>query len=384
MSGVMEFAVKAKNTLNMPLPYLAFLYPYATEYAFKKLKASWNKRIGPSRTTGVVTIDQFQRMSERWREHISNNPHLERWIFALMGISEAPEVIEAEFTNLPGYYEYVTGGEPLSVTVGENSELWQDASGNTLFSRQDSGDDFSLSLSLPASQSGYIPLLSVRTQAGGQTSSFDISASVTLDPSASQELPWEEYEDFGPVTGNGDMTAEYYEEVIEEDDEEGDEDAHHIGIVKPSVLLSLQASGSGFPLDLPADSSFSASASVLGAVYPNYAFSLRGETKKDGAFSVSLRKPAQAETAPVEILGVSGTVTPAETDQVPDYRKTSLKKVFNIFAMNDQSLADFSKRMIPLAVRSLLSFVAEAPTAACQSVLDDLTDLGVMGMIMQQ
>ena len=66
MNGLMEFAVKAKGTLNMPLTYLAFLYPYATEYAFKKLNSSWNKRIGPSRTTGTVTLEQFEKMSEHF------------------------------------------------------------------------------------------------------------------------------------------------------------------------------------------------------------------------------------------------------------------------------------------------------------------------------
>ena len=38
--------------------------------------------------------------------------------------------------------------------------------------------------------------------------------------------------------------------------------------------------------------------------------------------------------------------------------------------------------MIPLIVKGFLSFVAEAPTAACQALLDDLTDLGVLGMLM--
>ena len=384
MNGLMEFAVKAKGTLNMPLTYLAFLYPYATEYAFKKLNSSWNKRIGPSRTTGTVTLEQFEKMSERWVIHISSNPNIQRWIYALMGIAEAPEVIQAEFDNLPFYYENITGGQPLSVSVGENSELWQDASGNTLFSKQVSEDDFSLTLSLPASVNGYIPQLSVLTHAGEETSSFDVSASITLDPSASPELPWDEYEDFGPVTGSGDMTAEYVEEVIDEDDSgvytDGDD---HIGIIKPAQLLSFQASGSGFPRNLPADSSFSASASMLGAVYPNFAFSLQGETKTDGTFSASLSRPESAESPSVEILRVSGTVVSAEPEKVPDYRKKSLKKVFNIFAMNDQSLADFSKRIVPLALRSLLSFVAEAPTSACQSVLDDLTDLGVLGMLLQ-
>ena len=384
LSGMMEFAVKAKNTLNMPLPYFAFLYPYCTEYAFRKLTSSWNKRIGISRTTGTVTMEQFETLSARWSDLISGNAHLQRWIFALMGISEAPAVIDSEFANLPRYYEIVTGGQPLSVSVSDNSEIWQDSLGNTLFSRIESANGLSVNLSLPASENGYVPAFSLRTDADEQTSSFSISASVEMDPAYTGNMYLEGYEeDFGPVTDNGDAT-EFYEEVIEdgEDYEYAEGDDYQLRILKPAQLLSIRAAGSGFPVKLPADSDFSASASILGAAYPNYAFLLKGATKKDGAFSLSLCKPGSADAEPAGFFSVTGTVVPAEPDQIPDYRKKSLKNVTNIFAMNDETLAEFSDRMIPLAVKSLLTFVAEAPTSACQSLLDDLTDLGVLGMIL--
>ena len=383
MAGLMEFFVKAKNTLNIPLPFLAFLYPYSTEYAFKKLSASWNKRISHSRSTGTVTLDQFQTMSERWSYYISSNANLQRWIFALMSVSEAPGVIESEFANLPRYYEKVTGGQPLSVSVSGESETWEDASGRTLFSKQVSDDSFSLSLSLPASENGYIPELSVLASSAGDTSSFAVSASVTLDPSAPGVLYLESYEDYGPVTGSDDMT-EYVEEVVEDDEDtefvEGDD--YLTAVVKPAQLLLCRAEGAGFPRSLPADSSFTSSVSILGAAYPNCSFVLNGSTKKDGAFSLAVSS-AEEGAASTEYFSVSGTVVPAEPGEVHSYKHKSLKKVFNIFAMNDQSLADFANRILPLALKGLLSFVAEAPTAACQAVLDDLTDLGVLGMVLQ-
>ena len=56
----MAFSVKSQNTLNLPLPYLAFLYPYCTEYAFRALSKPWDEIIAPSRETGVVTVGQFE------------------------------------------------------------------------------------------------------------------------------------------------------------------------------------------------------------------------------------------------------------------------------------------------------------------------------------
>ena len=32
--------------------------------------------------------------------------------------------VEAEMNNLPGYYETISGNEPVSVTLGQGSEIW--------------------------------------------------------------------------------------------------------------------------------------------------------------------------------------------------------------------------------------------------------------------
>ena len=404
--ALMAFSVKAQNTLNLPLPYFAFLYPYTTEYAFRPLAKSWNKIIAPSRKTGVVTAAQFEELSEKWAAIIQDDVQLQLWIYALMNISEVSEVIDNEFGNLPMYYEKVTGGEPLSVTVDKHSELWQDAAGNTLFSRRTEEDYTSLQLSLPASENGYIPSLTVRTQSDEETCGFGFSASVLRDPDfSSRKSAFSDEDNYFPYTDDGEYDEEVVdEEVVDEDvideevveeevvDEEVMEEADgdepvtgEDGDEDTSVsdrLLSLRAAGTGLPRKLPADSSFSVSAAVTGAVYPNYAFFLQGNTKKDGSVSVSLYKPGSAETAPVEIFRVFGTVSPVEGKEAPDFRKKSVKEAYNIFSLNDQTLAEFTAKIIPLAVRNLLSFVAEAPTASCQALLDDLTDLGVLGMLM--
>lgn len=393
MSCLMEFCEKAKNTLSIPLPYLAFLYPFTTEHAFRPLTRAWNNVIKAPRKEGTVTQEHFEELSRQWDTALQGKPQLQRWIMALMDISKVPGIIEAEFFNLPRYYEKVTGGEALTVSAGKYSEIWQDAAGNTLFSRQQMQDSFSLKLSLPASEGGYVPDFSVSTRSDGQTASFSVSASVTLDPAYAAESAWGDEEYYGDEYGDYDEYSEdgeVYEEVIEEVAEDTDiayvedDEEYSMGSSKPSQLFFFHTIGSGFPVSLPADSVFTATATVLGEIYPNYSFLLQGTTKKDGAVSISLCKPGSPESAPTEILHVSGTLVPAVPETVPDYKKQKLDKVYYIFAMNDQLLADFSKRMIPLIVKGFLSFVAEAPTSACQALLDDLTDLGVLGMFLHQ
>ena len=385
MAGLMEFCVKAKNTLEMPVTWIPFLYPYATKNGFKSLIKSWKNIISPSRKTGTVTVEQFKELSAKWSEALWSNARLQRWIFALTDLSEASGVIESEFDSLPRYYEIVTGGQPLSVSAGRRAEVWQDAAGNTLFSRQTGTDSFSLKMSLPASEGGYIPRLSVRSGITGETAGFGISASVTLseEKAAEQKEAVEQ-----TLAGAEGEDEEVVEEVLEYEDEDYDSsDYDHIGgdygtaSLKPENLLSVRAVGSGFPVSLPADSVFTVSASVTGAAYPNYAFFLQGSTEKDGKVSVSLRKPGNEQHLPVEIIRIYGSLSPAASEEMTR-TKRSLDKAYNMFAMNDQSLAAFSKKMIPAIVKNLLSFVAEAPTAACQALLDDLTELGVLGMLM--
>ena len=57
---------------------------------------------------------------------------------------------------------------------------------------------------------------------------------------------------------------------------------------------------------------------------------------------------------------------------------------YNIFSFNEESLADFTGKVIPAAVRNVISFVAAVPTAACQSLLDDLTDIGLLDMLLDR
>ena len=97
---------------------------------------------------------------------------------------------------------------------------------------------------------------------------------------------------------------------------------------------------------------------------------------------LSLCKPESDEDTPVEILRCTGTLLPRETEEVPDYRKKSLDDVYNVFSFNEESLADFRNQVIPHLVRSVMSFVEEAPTSACQSFLDDLTDTGLLDMLL--
>ncbi len=382
MTALMEFALKAKNTLGVPLSYIALLFPYTTKSAFRGMAGAWQDTIGTSTKSRKISIKHFRELSVLWTNELLNNGLLHWWITGLASGSDVPAAVEAEMDSLPSYYEMVTGGKSISVSVSAGSEVWKNATGETLFSRQESDNGLSMLLSLPASGNGYIPYLSYERRDSDQAYSFDAAASIAREASASSS-------DVSPDSRSGEYG---YDEEYDSDEDYGDYDDYdddYDGWYAseedfPDLLIEFYANGTSLPRQLPADSAFSLSASVIGALYPDYAFYLSGTTKKDGSVTLSLNKPFDDNTVPVEIFQCSGTFVPSATPKnVPDYMKESLVGVYNVFSFNEQKLAAFRSKVLPPLVRSIFSFVAAAPTSACQSFLDDLTDIGILDMLLE-
>lgn len=360
LSSLMEYSVKVRNTLGLNLAYLALLYPYATEDSLAGLASAWRSVFSPFTKSGKATAAQFNKLSALWAEQLQNNNQLNWWINGLAYGSEYPSVVENELYNLPAYCNTATSGRPVSVSVTPDSEIWMDYAGRVLFSRMEKSNTLSLLLSLPASENGYAPYFSFVRQVQDPIFSFEAAASVLRQPSV--------------FSGESDHTSEEYAEYEEYEEYEN----------LPEVLLDFHASGSGLPLAPSIDSSFTLSASVEGVLYPNYAFVIRGETKKEGAVSLALCKPGEDSSGKDEILRCTGTITPsAETSFTPRYFDAEyLSGTHHVFSFNEQSLADFRNKVLSSLIRGVFSFVAEAPTAACQSFLDDLTESGFLDMFL--
>ena len=103
MAALMEFAVKAKNTLGISLPYIALLYPYATEFVFQGMTKAWDDTVGPLRESGTIPVEAFRELSALWSQEISNSPDLQRWIMAVDSGAEVTGIVDQEFRSLPRY-----------------------------------------------------------------------------------------------------------------------------------------------------------------------------------------------------------------------------------------------------------------------------------------
>ncbi len=399
MAALLEFAVKTKKTLGIPLPYLAYLYPLTTEYAMTGLTNIWNEVIGSFTENGKITEEQLHTLSERWSEEFMNNPDLQRWVSALAdGSDNAQDAVEAELMHVPDYIEKATGYRPIAVTAGDGSEVWTAANGDVLYSRQASDNALSMSVTLPASENGYVPLFTYSTANDGSTVSFKLETSLNRDPYAvnlkpvSEENEYSE-ESYGMYDEYEDEDGYYYDEDFDEESEsEGGyynyyDDYGESGALPeeslPASLLHLIVEAEGLPANLPADSNFDILVNLLEKLFPNYGAVIHGETKKDGSLLLTVRKPDNNGKQSEEIFRCTGTLVPAAARDIPNYMHKELDGVYNVFSFNEQKLADFRNKVLPLLVRSIFRFVEAAPTSACQSLLDDLTDSGILDMIMK-
>lgn len=394
LNGLMEYSVKVKNLLGLPLPYLALLYPYTTEHAFSGMLSAWQNVFGKTDKNKKLSSKQFRNLSDLWMDELQNNYLLTWWIKGVTEGSDAPYVVESFLYGIPYYLAQITEGNPVSVTVKSSSQTWRDKSGKTLFSQTESDDLISSSLTLPADENGYMPSYTYNCRSDGQTVSFDVAASVRREPSGTSTSEQKSINNENDEYSNDESydAAEWDDEYEEEfssyasyDEDGSGSDGNSSVDNVPDVLLDFSASGTDLPRAFPSDSVFTLSASVLGAVYPDFSVCIKGETKQDGTVTISFCKPNTKNEESVVIFQCSGLILPSENpDDVPNYDNISyLEDVHYVFAFNEQTLAAFSVEVLKPLVKNIISFVAAAPTSACQSLLDDMTDLGVLDMLLK-
>lgn len=401
MGSLAEFAIKIRKSLETSLPALALLYPFVYKYNFWNFNRAWDQFTGPDDVSHEISAENIEALSEAWSEILATDSYMNVWMTALCSISSAPEAVEAELNAVPSYLlEFVSSGEPLTVEIGDGTETWTNAEGATLFAREKTEDSEMWSLTLPTDENRYTPLLDYSGKNEDGFFSFNLDGSMLrgkafLPPGISEEDfspvtggEEEAYDDSGegedaeePLTGSDSETEDEYEEESEEENVYEDEEDSSW----PETIALLSVSGSSIPTSLPCDSSFSLNASMKGALYPNFDVIVRGKTEKGGSVSVSFLLPKEG-AEPAAILSCEGTVvlSDAAVETVPDYNYTpdQLYGTYNFFSFSEYYVAKFKNAVTKPLIRSLLDFVAEAPTAAVQSLLDDLTDTGVLNMMM--
>lgn len=339
---LMEFAYKTWNNLRIPLQYVALLYPYVTRSAFEQMTDAWHRQIGVPASDTTISIGSLQELSASWNYILQNDSRAIYWIAAVSALTDSPGVLEEEFAGLPDYLlNQVAHNQDLIVTVNDSSEQWKTRGQEVFFDRSGNEQDTSWKLSLPETANGYLPYLSFSSVRSDNTISWNMVGS---------------YRQSGSVSSAAKKNL-------------------------PDALVDFSVSFDSWPAIWPCDASFSARLYSDSIILPNFLFLCNGTSAADGSFSVRIEKPAESENADNTILTLDGTIVKTIPSSVPDYSLADLRNHESVFNINDKTMDDFIHRIWRPLFLGILDFLNEVPPKACQSIMDDLEDYGVLTMI---
>lgn len=339
---LMEFAFKTWNNLRIPLQYVALLYPYVTESAFRQMSNAWNVRFGAVSESVSFSRDELVSLVENWSSILHDDSQLKYWIYSISLPAKNGDLMETEFFRLPDYVlsrVFPEGG--LRCMLDDSTETWLNDQNDLLFTRTIESGSSEWTLSLPETESGYLPRVTFRSVNDSRFFSLSLDGSYNLSESQ--------------VSNRSPL---------------------------PESLFSLFLDMNGWPAFWPMDAAFDASLSIGGILYPNATMTLRGNSRTDGSFSLVISEPVEESGTSLEVFSCSGTVIPVAPSGVPDYKRDDFVSYLSIFNVSDQSKDDFVHRIRRPLFLGILNFLDEVPARACQSVMDDLEDYGVLDMIL--
>ena len=340
---LMEFALKSWNNLHLPLQYLALLFPYVTENAFRHLTADWNETIGTVSKSQKIQINKLKKVSDLWTRTLQEDQRLIYWITGLSVLSEEHMILENEINMLPEYLiRKVAGNHDLTVRVEDNGIRWMNQEKQILY--EASSDGSSWAFSLPLTENGYAPALTYSSLSSDGLSDLSVIGSYHLENAEENN------------TGNAE------------------------GI--PYSLLDFSLDIHALPETWPAESSFSSDLNVAGSMLPNFDIRMNGKTKENGEFVISVYDQASDSARSVSIMTCSGVLVPVEPKKVPVYNATDLTRHFNVFSVNDKTVSEFSQIIRRPLITGILNFLDEVPASACQSVMDDLEEYGLLNLLL--
>ena len=340
---LMEFSYKTWNNLQIPMQYIALLYPYVYRSAFAQTVNAWNNRIGFPDCNTVISSQAIQEVSSLWSDIMQNDSRLIYWIAAVSALSDDHGAMESEFAALPDYLLHrIADDGDLIVSFDDDSEEWKNRNQEVLFYRSHIGNETVWRLSLPETENGYLPRFSFYSTTSGQAVTLKLDGSYRRQSDPDHSLRKDSL---------------------------------------PESLLDFSLSVDSFPSVWPCDSSFSAGLYLDSMILPQFYFLCEGSGSPDGSFSVHLLKPTESEASDRTILTCTGTVVPVVPGAVPDYSLSELRSHESVFTINDKTMDEFVRRIRRPLFLGILDFLNEVPPKACRNIMDDLEDYGVLDMI---
>ena len=338
-----NFALQAGSTFELPLIYPALAEPNTTISAFRWLTDIWKENAGVPGTADTVEPETTEKIADAWAEELTENKTLAIWTTALGAQLPNGSIIHTALAEVPQMLRNAADGKPLTAEKeGGTVRLWNSA-GDLLWEETKNETEYRCAVTVPHAGTVYSPTFLYRTEEAEGT------RSVLL------QIDW----DKGPDTPDETEDGEPY----------------------PESVLGLLAQAEGLPARLPADSEFTATVSQDGYMLPAFSYTLKGSTGADGRIQLQLFLTEDPEAG--AIFTVTGTLTPAERTEPLAYTEEELEARFHLLTLSYSSQKELFDTVDRKLAAGLIDFLYELPVSACQSIMDDLEDAGVLKTLLQ-
>ena len=321
--ALLEFSIKAYSHLDIPLQRAALLAtPYVHTSAFEALASAWNQVIGAQEGPRTISREEVLSLAAQLAEIAGSDRAFRYWVQAVALESGYDEAIMEIMQALPEWAEEMIDPSGLVISVKGSTETWRTGS-ITLFTRTvESGLDV-WSLTLPPLPGGFT--LAAAGQCRGAEQSFTLTIT-----------------------------------------EEGD------------ALLNASLQAASLPRALPVSGPFSLTLSLTGAAAGEGTHLVLEGDGDGGQVSLALR---QADAA-TPMVTLTGQLLPCEPASTPSFTAADTTGI-NLLSLNDTTLAELMGGILEPLARGALPLLVHAPAAGVQSLMDLLSDTGILSMLTQ-
>lgn len=325
MQATLEFAAKVYFHLGIPLQRVAlFLSPYIHKDAFQALRWTWEPVLFAQQGSRVIDREALLALAEQLSAVAEDDRSLIYWIYAVGLEAGYDDAITDALAGLADWWDSFLAEDGLTITVNGDKETWTTGA-YTLFTRRVKDGWTTLSVSLPATPEGYALSGFCALREQGAVMDADLRLTVTQEDSS---------------------------------------------------ILDWRLSADGLPTALPIAAPFDLTWDITGEAVPD-GFHMRLEGEGQGG-EFALR---QLDAATGEImLALTGTAVAVAPVTPLDYTAADFTGV-ELYSLSDASLAELVRNVARPLASGLLPLVVHAPASACQSLMDLVTDTGILDML---
>lgn len=334
-TSLLNFCSKMSEHLGIPLHYAALLFPYTWTYGLGLPLDDWNGFVKKEKKDGTISAKAVHYLWECWAYRRDHDEPLMILLDALCRDSEMEEAFRAMVDEIPDYVEQTVAREQgIQIIRDGKNEIWRAASGD-FYTVTDNGKTRWASLNLPKMKTGYLPVFSLQT-----------------------------------TREDDRLSARFEAQILSTDGMQDD-------------LVNLQGSLTSFPTSWPAGCQSLLGVSLTGGLLPNIGFCVYLAGEEDGHVYAEVRKPTVDMEPGAVMLSLDGHLTPMEGDvTILEFAIEDLEGSLDLLVANDATLRSFLPDVAMPMLEGMIRFLVGVPTSACQTIMDDLTELGVLDLLL--